>query len=137
MTNKNTSSAMRDLLRQSAMEKEKQIQQTNSVVENQENTVLPTIEKVPEVEDLKIAESVNSEINIEKSENKKFSNYLNERKIKVTEVIRVSKDVHLVLKRLSLATGVSMHIIASNILEEVCNEHKKEIQNIIKKYMNI
>ena len=36
-----------------------------------------------------------------------------------------------------MATGLGMHNIANNILEDILTSHNKEIQAILKKYMSI
>lgn len=67
-----------------------------------------------------------------KGNGKKFSEYLEERKLKNTEVIRVSSETHKRLKQIAMATGLGMHNIANNILDDVLTCHSKEIQAILK-----
>lgn len=146
-----SSAAMKKLLLQSASKKEQEIQQIGSVAENaatqspiekpegiKERT--PATDTVQEVQpesvevELPVQESKKTE---ESKENgKKFSKYLEERKLKNTEVIRVSSETHKRLKQIAMATGLGMHNIANNILDDVLTCHNKEIQAILKKYMN-
>lgn len=60
-----------------------------------------------------------------------------ERKIKDVEIIRISKETHAKLKKLANAEDVSMHVLATNILEMTFQKYNKEIQAAIKKYMNL
>lgn len=53
-------------------------------------------------------------------------------KIKETEIIRISKETHTKLKKLSNVTGISMHVLATNILELTFDKYSKEIQAAIK-----
>lgn len=66
-----------------------------------------------------------------------FNSLFNDRKIKETEVTRISAETHAKLKRLSNVTGISMHVLASNILDAAFEKYNKEIQAAIKKYMTI
>ena len=150
-----SSAAMKKLLLQSASKKEQEIQQIGSVAEN---TVPQTAVEQPAHEEMKetvpateaLQESQpeqveNPEASVQSSskteENKgigkKFLEYLEERKLKNTEVIRVSSETHKKLKQIAMATGLGMHNIANNILEDVLTSHNKEIQAILKKYMSI
>ena len=125
----NTSQAMKDLLMQSAKQKEQEVKETTSVAANPEtetteNKPSEMIEKTVEAEEKQpkdTAEPSSNEpatnANVRK---RKFSDYLQDRKIKGNEVIRISSDT-----------------LASNILDIVCEEHNKEIQSLLKKYMNM
>lgn len=153
-----SSAAMRKLLLQSASKKEQEIQQIGSVAEStvpqpavkqpvheEVKESVPVIETVqkPQPEQMEKPESepssVQSSSKTEESKvgGKKFSEYLEERKLKNTEVIRISSETHRKLKQIAMATGLGMHNIANNILEDILTSHNKEIQTILKKYMNI
>ena len=84
----------------------------------------PSVQSSPKTEESKVC-------------GKKFSEYLEERKLKNTEVIRISSETHRKLKQIAMATGLGMHNIANNILEDILTSHNKEIQAILKKYMSI
>ena len=86
----------------------------------------------PEETSPSVSEKVNKSIR-----EKKFSDYLDERKIRESEVIRISREAHKKLKQISVATGISLHVLASNIIEDICSTHSKEIQTILRKYMNM
>ena len=142
-----SSAAMRKLLLQSASKKEQEIQQIGSVAEStipQPAIEHPIHEEVKESAPVKetVQEpqpSVQSSPKTEESKvcGKKFSEYLEERKLKNTEVIRISSETHRKLKQIAMATGLGMHNIANNILEDILTSHNKEIQAILKKYMSI
>lgn len=61
---------------------------------------------------------------------------IQERKIKEVEMIRISKETHAKLKRLAVS-DVSMHVLATNILEIAFEKYNKEIQAAVKKYMSL
>lgn len=151
-----SSAAMRKLLLQSASKKEQEIQQIGSVAES----TIPNLRlSTPSMKRWKNRlqskkPSKNLSRNKWKSRNpnlpcsllqnrrkqslrKKFSEYLEERKLKNTEVIRISSETHRKLKQIAMATGLGMHNIANNILEDILTSHNKEIQAILKKYMSI
>ena len=135
-----SSAAMRKLLLQSASKKEQEIQQIGSVAES--TIPQPAIEQ-PIHEEVKESAPVTETVQepqpeqMEKPESKvcgkKFSEYLEERKLKNTEVIRISSETHRKLKQIAMATGLGMHNIANNILEDILTSHNKEIQAILKK----
>ena len=153
-----SSAAMRKLLLQSASKKEQEIQQIGSVAES---TIPPTCDWAPHpwrgerIGSSQRNRPKNLSRNKWKSRNpnlpcsllqkteeskvcgKKFSEYLEERKLKNTEVIRISSETHRKLKQIAMATGLGMHNIANNILEDILTSHNKEIQAILKKYMSI
>lgn len=131
----NTSQAMKDLLMQSAKQKEQEVKETTSVAANPETeATVEAEEKQPKDTAEPSFNEPTTNANVRK---RKFSDYLQDRKIKGNEVIRISSDTHRTLKRISTATGVSMYILASNILDIVCEEHNKEIQSLLKKYMSM
>lgn len=151
-----SSAAMRKLLLQSASKKEQEIQQIGSVAEStipQPAIEHPIHEEVKESAPVKETvqepqpeqmESRNPNLPCSLLQNrrkqslrKKFSEYLEERKLKNTEVIRISSETHRKLKQIAMATGLGMHNIANNILEDILTSHNKEIQAILKKYMSI
>lgn len=140
-TAKNKSKAMQDLLMQSALLKEKEIQSTNNVVEKQDLQFEKSIQKNISIEQQEHSDSRTENRNKEEKDNiskeKKFVAYLEDRKIKNSETIRISSEVHRKLKQIALATDVSMYVIATNILEDICSTYNKEIQNILKKYMSM
>lgn len=150
------SDAMKKLLQQSAQRKEQEIQSINNVAENTtpapEKPVKETVEEKPmkevtektetdPVED-KAPEAPKAEKKEEKEEKervgeKKFADYLIDNKVKNGEVIRISNEAHSKLKKISIATGVGMNVIATNILDDILNQHTKEIQALLKKYMSL
>ncbi|WP_075967740.1 DUF3408 domain-containing protein [Parabacteroides massiliensis] len=148
---KTSSAAMKKLLLQSASKKEQEIQQIGSVAENtvsqpavgqlvyeEVKESVPVTETVQEVQsEPKPSVQSSSKTEEKKVGQKKFSEYLEERKIKNTEVIRISSETHRKLKQIAIATGLGMHNIANNILEDVLTCHNKEIQAILKKYMSL
>lgn len=154
---KTSSAAMKKLLLQSASKKEQEIQQIGSVAENaashpavkqpvheevKESAPVTETVQEPQPEQMETPEpkpSVQSSPKTEenKASGKKFSEYLEERKLKNTEVIRISSETHRKLKQIAMATGLGMHNISNNILEDVLTSHNKEIQAILKKYMSI
>lgn len=148
---KTPSAAMKKLLLQSASKKEQEIQQIGSVAENaatqlpakkseEVEETAPVIETVleaqPEPTEIESPVQESKKTEEGKGNGKKFSEYLEERKLKNTEVIRVSSETHKRLKQIAMATGLGMHNIANNILDDVLTCHSKEIQAILKKYMN-
>lgn len=141
MKDRNTSQAMKNLLMQSAKQKEQEVKETTSVTakpeaETTENKPSATTEGTVEAEEKQPKEATEPAMNANVCK-RKFSDYLEDRKIKGNEVIRISSDTHKKLKRISTATGVSMYILASNILDIVCEDHNKEIQSLLKKYMSM
>ena len=152
-----SSAAMRKLLLQSASKKEQEIQQIGSVAEStipqpaiehpiheevKESAPVKETVQEPQPEQMEKPESKPSVQSSPKTEEskvcgKKFSEYLEERKLKNTEVIRISSETYRKLKQIAMATGLGMHNIANNILEDILTSHNKEIQAILKKYMSI
>lgn len=158
------SDAMKKLLQQSAQRKEQEIQSINNVAENtspvsekpvKENVEEKAAEEKPAVEataksepepvEKKTPEAPQGEKQEEKEEKekekekvgeKKFADYLIDNKVKNGEVIRISNEAHSKLKKISIATGVGMNVIATNILDDILNQHTKEIQALLKKYMS-
>ena len=152
------SDAMKKLLQQSAQRKEQEIQSINNVAENtspvSEKPVKENVEEKPAVEataksepepvEKKTLEAPQGEKQEEKEEKekekvgeKKFADYLIDNKVKNGEVIRISNEAHSKLKKISIATGVGMNVIATNILDDILNQHTKEIQALLKKYMSL
>lgn len=143
---KTPSAAMKKLLLQSASKKEQEIQQIGSVAENA--ATQPPTEKSEEIKEIAPAtdtvqevqpEPVEVELPVQETKSgrkqrewEKFSEYLEEHKLKNTEVIRVSSETHKRLKQIAMATGLGMHNIANNILDDVLTCHNKEIQAILK-----
>lgn len=155
---------MKKLLQQSAQRKEQEIQSINNVAENtspvsekpvKENVEEKAAEEKPAVEataksepepvEKKTPEAPQGEKQEEKEEKekekekvgeKKFADYLIDNKVKNGEVIRISNEAHSKLKKISIATGVGMNVIATNILDDILNQHTKEIQALLKKYMS-
>ncbi|WP_195620116.1 DUF3408 domain-containing protein [Phocaeicola vulgatus] len=154
---------MKKLLQQSAQRKEQEIQSINNVAENtstvsekpvKENVEEKAAEEKPVVEataksepepvEKKTPEAPQGEKQEAKEEKekekvgeKKFADYLIDNKVKNGEVIRISNEAHSKLKKISIATGVGMNVIATNILDDILNQHTKEIQALLKKYMNL
>lgn len=154
---------MKKLLQQSALRKEQEIQSINNVAENtspvsekpvKENVEEKAAEEKPVVEataksepepvEKKTPEAPQGEKQEAKEEKekekvgeKKFADYLIDNKVKNGEVIRISNEAHSKLKKISIATGVGMNVIATNILDDILNQHTKEIQALLKKYMSL
>ena len=157
------SDAMKKLLQQSAQRKEQEIQSINNVAENtstvsekpvKENVEEKAAEEKPAIEataksepepvEKKTPEAPQGEKQEAKEEKekekvgeKKFADYLIDNKVKNGEVIRISNEAHSKLKKISIATGVGMNVIATNILDDILNQHTKEIQALLKKYMSL
>ena len=154
------SDAMKKLLQQSAQRKEQEIQSINNVAENtspvSEKPVKENVEEKPAVEataksepepvEKKTPEAPQGEKQEAKEEKekekemvgeKKFADYLIDNKVKNGEVIRISNEAHSKLKKISIATGVGMNVIATNILDDILNQHTKEIQALLKKYISL
>ena len=159
------SDAMKKLLQQSAQRKEQEIQSINNVAENtspvsekpvKENVEEKAAEEKPAVEataksepepvEKKTPEAPQGEKQEAKEEKekekekvgeKKFADYLIDNKVKNGEVIRISNEAHSKLKKISIATGVGMNVIATNFLDDILNQHTKEIQALLKKYMSL
>ena len=157
------SDAMKKLLQQSALRKEQEIQSINNVAENtstvsekpvKENVEEKAAEEKPVVEataksepepvEKKTPEAPQGEKQEAKEEKekekvgeKKFADYLIDNKVKNGEVIRISNEAHSKLKKISIATGVGMNVIATNILDDILNQHTKEIQALLKKYISL
>lgn len=157
------SDAMKKLLQQSAQRKEQEIQSINNVAENtspvsekpvKENVEEKAAEEKPAIEataksepepvEKKAPEAPQGEKQEAKEEKekekvggKKFADYLIDNKVKNGEVIRISNEAHSKLKKISIATGVGMNVIATNILDDILNQHTKEIQALLKKYMSL
>lgn len=153
---------MKKLLQQSAQRKEQEIQSINNVAENtspvsekpvKENVEERAAEEKPAVEAIAKSEpepvekktseapqgekqEAKEEKEKEKAGEKKFADYLIDNKVKNGEVIRISNEAHSKLKKISIATGVGMNVIATNILDDILNQHTKEIQALLKKYMS-
>ncbi len=157
------SDAMKKLLQQSAQRKEQEIQSINNVAENtspvsekpvKENVEERAAEEKPAVEAIAKSEpepvekktseapqgekqEAKEEKEKEKAGEKKFADYLIDNKVKNGAVIRISNEAHSKLKKISIATGVGMNVIATNILDDILNQHTKEIQALLKKYMSL
>lgn len=154
---------MKKLLQQSAQRKEQEIQSINNVAENtspvsekpvKENVEEKAAEEKPAIEataksepepvEKKAPEAPQGEKQEAKEEKekekvggKKFADYLIDNKVKNGEVIRISNEAHSKLKKISIATGVGMNVIATNILDDILDQHTKEIQALLKKYMSL
>lgn len=144
MGNKTTSIGMSKLLA-NASKMEKEIKETENVA--------PTItveaeqtkqngEEQPQEENV-LSEKKNKDEQEDKEKNKsctrkeEYSLLFQERKIKEVEMIRISKETHAKLKRLANVSDVSMHVLATNILEIAFEKYNKEIQAAVKKYMSL
>lgn len=156
---------MKKLLQQSAQRKEQEIQSINNVAENtspvSEKPVKENVEEKAAEEKLAVEATAKSEPDPvekktpeapqgekqeeeeekekekEKVGEKKFADYLIDNKVKNGEVIRISNEAHSKLKKISIATGVGMNVIATNILDDILNQHTKEIQALLKKYISL
>ncbi len=133
-----------------ASKMEKEIKETENVASTinaepekpEEKQEEETIEEVKPEENV-LSEKKDKEIQEEKEKNKganrkeDYNQLFQERKIKDVEMIRISQETHAKLKRLANVSGVSMHVLASNILELTFEKYNKEIQAAIKKYMSL
>lgn len=77
------------------------------------------------------------EKSISSNRKEEYNLLFQERKIKEVEMIRISKETHAKLKRLANVSDVSMHVLATNILEIAFEKYNKEIQAAVKKYMSL
>lgn len=151
MGNKSTSTGMSRLLA-NASKMEKEIKETENVAPT--ITVEPEQTQRNEEQPLEVKDVAKSEENVlsekkvndnqedkEKSisSNRKeeYNLLFQERKIKEVEMIRISKETHAKLKRLANVSDVSMHVLATNILEIAFEKYNKEIQAAVKKYMSL
>lgn len=148
MANKTTSIGMSKLLA-NASKMEKEIKETENVAttiaveseqtqEKQQGTT-----EVAKPEENLLSEKKDKGLPEDKENNKvanrkeEFSLLFQERKIKEVEMIRISKETHGKLKRLANVSDVSMHVLATNILEIAFEKYNKEIQAAVKKYMSL
>lgn len=142
-----TSTGMSRLLA-NASKMEKEIKETENVAPTinteSEKSQEEQEEKKTEVvlsEDKILSEKKDKEIAEDKeraaSRKEEYGMLFQERKIKDVEIIRISKETHAKLKKLANAEDVSMHVLATNILEMTFQKYNKEIQAAIKKYMNL
>lgn len=147
MGNKTTSIGMSKLLA-NASKMEKEIKETENVAPTitveAEQTKQNGEEQPQEVKEvIKPEENVLKDEQEDKEKNKscnrkeEYSLLFQERKIKEVEMIRISKETHAKLKRLANVSDVSMHVLATNILEIAFEKYNKEIQAAVKKYMSL
>ena len=149
MGNKTTSIGMSKLLA-NASKMEKEIKETENVA----STITVESEQKQEEQHQEAKEGVKPEENIQTEKNDKdiqedkdknkganrkeeYGLLFQEKKIKEFEMIRISKETHAKLKRLANVSGVSMHVLATNILENTFEKYNKEIQAAVKKYMSL
>lgn len=151
MANKTTSIGMSKLLA-NASKMEKEIKETENVAttiaveseqtqEKQQGTTevaKPEENLLSEKKDKGLPEDKEDKENNKVANRKEeFSLLFQERKIKEVEMIRISKETHGKLKRLANVSDVSMHVLATNILEIAFEKYNKEIQAAVKKYMSL
>lgn len=151
MANKTTSIGMSKLLA-NASKMEKEIKETENVAttiaveseqtqEKQQGTTevaKPEENLLSEKRDKGLPEDKEDKENNKVANRKEeFSLFFQERKIKEVEMIRISKETHGKLKRLANVSDVSMHVLATNILEIAFEKYNKEIQAAVKKYMSL
>ena len=151
MANKTTSIGMSKLLA-NASKMEKEIKETENVAttiaveseqtqEKQQGTTevaKPEENLLSEKKDKGLPEDKEDKENNKVANRKEeFSLFFQERKIKEVEMIRISKETHGKLKRLANVSDVSMHVLATNILEIAFEKYNKEIQAAVKKYMSL
>ena len=139
MGNKTTSIGMSKLLA-NASKMEKEIKETENVAPTitaeAEQTKQNGEEQPQEVKEvIKPEENILSEK--KNKDEQEYSLLFQERKIKEVEMIRISKETHAKLKRLANVSDVSMHVLATNILEIAFEKYNKEIQAAVKKYMSL
>lgn len=146
MTNKTSSSMSKLLANASKMEKE--IKETEKVADtissetaddqSKEETKADHQDTVSEKEILPEKKEAAEEKGAGTADKKQeYQLLFQDKKIKETEIIRISKETHTKLKKLSNVTGISMHVLATNILELTFEKYSKEIQAAIKKYMSL
>ena len=153
MGNKTTSIGMSKLLA-NASKMEKEIKETENVAptitveadqaqQNSEEQPPQEVKDVVKPEENVLSEKKDKDNQEDKEKNKscnrkeEYSLLFQERKIKDVEMIRISKETHAKLKRLANVSDVSMHVLATNILEIAFEKYNKEIQAAVKKYMNL
>jgi hypothetical protein len=154
MGNKTTSIGMSKLLA-NASKMEKEIKETENVAptitveaeqtkQNGEEQPQGSKKEVIKPEENVLSEKKkNKDEQEDKEKNKscnrkeEYSLLFQERKKKEVEMIRISKETHAKLKRLANVSDVSMHVLATNILEIAFEKYNKEIQAAVKKYMSL
>lgn len=152
MGNKTASSGMSKLLA-NASKMEKEIKETENVAPTiAVETEQPAKEEQEKAEEKKevvnpeksvLSEKKGEDVQEEKEHGKaasrkeEYSLLFQERKIKDVEIIRISKETHTKLKRLANVSDISMHVLATNILEIAFEKYNKEIQAAVKKYMSL
>ena len=152
MGNKTTSIGMSKLLA-NASKMEKEIKETENVAPTitveaeqtkQNGEEQPQeVKEVIKPEENVLSEKKNKDEQEDKEKNKsctrkeEYSLLFQERNIKEVEMIRISKETHAKLKRLANVSDVSMHVLATNILEIAFEKYNKEIQAAVKKYMSL
>lgn len=137
-----------------ASKMEKEIKETENVAptitveadqaqQNSEEQPPQEVKDVVKPEENVLSEKKDKDNQEDKEKNKscnrkeEYSLLFQERKIKDVEMIRISKETHAKLKRLANVSDVSMHVLATNILEIAFEKYNKEIQAAVKKYMNL
>lgn len=137
-----------------ASKMEKEIKETENVAptitveadqaqQNSEEQPPQEVKDVVKPEENVLSEKKNKDEQEDKEKNKscnrkeEYSLLFQERKIKEVEMIRISKETHAKLKRLANVSDVSMHVLATNILEIAFEKYNKEIQAAVKKYMSL
>jgi len=155
MGNKTTSIGMSKLLA-NASKMEKEIKETENVAPtitvepeqsqqngNEQPQEVKEVVEVVKSEENVLSEKKDKENQEDKEKNKscnrkeEYGLLFQERKIKEVEMIRISKETHAKLKRLANVSDVSMHVLATNILEIAFEKYNKEIQAAVKKYMSL
>ena len=109
-------------------QKEEGQQETKETVKPEENVL--SEKKGKDIQE-------NNGNNKEANRKEEYSLLFQERKIKEVEMIRISKETHTKLKRLANVSDISMHVLATNILEAAFEKYNKEIQAAVKKYMSL
>lgn len=137
-----------------ASKMEKEIKETENVAptitveadqaqQNSEEQPPQEVKDVVKPEENVLSEKKDKDNQEDKEKNKscnrkeEYSLLFQERKIKDVEMIRISKETHAKLKRLANVSDVSMHVLATNILEIAFEKYNKEIQAAVKKYMSL
>ena len=146
MGNKTTSIGMSKLLA-NASKMEKEIKETENVAptitvepeQPQQNSEeqLQEVKEVVEPEENVLSEKKGKDEQEDKEKNKSCNRKEEYNLLFQERMIRISKETHAKLKRLANVSDVSMHVLATNILEIAFEKYNKEIQAAVKKYMSL
>lgn len=80
----------------------------------------------------KIQEDKNTPLSVLNTDSESFRRFLFKRGGEAHEVVRFPSSLHSRLKLISVATGIPLYMIVTNIVEEALNNNEKEIDKILK-----